>query len=189
MENQLSIDAQAVPDMRQVSSTVVYRNPWMSVREDEFVRPDGTGGVYGVVDKADFSLVIAEQDGCFHLVEQFRYPLGRRSWEFPMGGWPEGSTGTAEELARAELVEETGVTAGRWRHLGRLNEAGGFCSQSFDAFHATELTAGEHRREESEVDMVHALVPESEFRTMITDGRIFDAATISAYALLLLVRS
>ena len=174
--------------MRQISSKQVYASPWMSVREDVFERPDGSRGVYGVVDKADFAVVIAEQDGCFHLVEQFRYPTQRRSWEFPMGGWPSGKTGTAAELAAAELVEETGVTAGVWRHLGRLTNSNGFCSQGMDVFHATDLTAGEHRREDTEQDMVHALVPESEFRQMIFQGRITDSETICAYGLFVMHR-
>ena len=65
-----------------------------------------------------------------------------------------------------------------------MHEAGGFCSQGFTVFHATELTPGSARREDSEADMVHALVAEAEFRSMIADGRIVDAATIAAYALL-----
>lgn len=179
----------AQPEMRRVSSTVVYANPWMTVREDTLVRPDGSSGIYGVVDKPDFAVVIAEQDDCFHLVEQFRFALDRRSWEFPQGGWPPGHDGgTPLELAVSELAEETGVRAATWRHIGRWHHAGGFCSQGFDLFHATDLTPGEHAREESESDMVHALIPTHEFRAMILDGRIIDAVTIAAYALLDLTR-
>ena len=161
----------------------------MTVREDLFVQADGEQALYGVVDRDDFAVVIAESDGAFHLVEQFRYPIGRRSWEFPMGTWPVGHTGPAEDLARAELAEETGLTAATWRRLGgRLHEAPGFCSQGFSVFHATDLTQGEHRREASETDMVSAAVPETEFRAMIADGRIIDGVTIAAYALLTLLR-
>jgi len=172
----------------QLTSTTVYRNAWMRVREDTYRRPDGSVGTYGVVDKADFAIVIAEEAGGFHLVEQFRYPIGRRAWEFPMGTWPPGRNGDLEELARQELLEETGLTASTWRALGpHLHEAGGFCSQGFRVFHATGLTPGPHRREESEADMVQALVDEAEFVRMVLDGRIVDAATIAAYALLRLV--
>lgn len=174
------------PDLRRLSSKVVYENPWMRVREDQFERADGTGGVYGVVDKPDFAIVLATQDGFFHLVEQFRYPIGRRSWEFPMGGWPPGGSGSALELAQAELREETGLTAGRWRALGHLHEAVGFCSQGFDIFHATDLTPGDHAREDTEADMVHRTFTEAEVRAMIVDGTIVDAATIAAYGLWLL---
>src|ERR687887_82863 len=33
---------------RTLSSRQVYDNPWISVREDEVVRPDGRPGIYGV---------------------------------------------------------------------------------------------------------------------------------------------
>ena len=36
-------------------STQVYANPWMVVREDVIRRPDGSTGVYGVIDTADIA--------------------------------------------------------------------------------------------------------------------------------------
>ncbi len=179
------MDAQA-PE--RLTSRIAYENPWLSVREDTFRRADGSVGLYGVVDKRDFALVIPEEgtgrERGFHLVEQYRYPIDRRSWEFPMGTWPPGATGGAPELARAELREETGLTADRWRRLGYLHHAPGFCSQGFDVFHATGLTAGDHDREQSEADMVTRFVPETEFVAMVADGTIFDGATLAAYLLL-----
>ena len=170
---------------RQLSTRTVYRNNWMRLREDTFAQQDGYIATYAVVDKTDFALVIAETNGAFHLVEQFRYPIGRRSWEFPMGTWPAGHSGSIEELARRELLEETGITAASWRRVGpHLHDAPGFCSQGFDVFHATDLTEGDHAREATEADMVSALVPEAEFVEMIRDGRIVDSPTITAYALL-----
>lgn len=44
--------------MEQISSRVVYRNPWMTVREDEVRRADGSPGIYGVVEKPDFALTL-----------------------------------------------------------------------------------------------------------------------------------
>ncbi|MTD16574.1 ADP-ribose pyrophosphatase [Nakamurella sp. YIM 132087] len=175
--------------MRTLSSTLVFRSPWLQFREDRFVRRDGSRGTYGVVDKPDFAVVIAEENGCFHLVEQYRYAIGRRSWEFPMGGWPVGSPGgSALELARAELAEETGYTAEHWEHLGHLQSALGFCSQGFDIYRATGLTPGEPSREESEADMVHRVVTETEFRAMIGSGEIVDSVTLACYARLQLHR-
>src|SRR5690606_41318063 len=46
------------PITKTLASTVVYRNPWMTVREDHVERPDGSRGIYGVVDKPDFALII-----------------------------------------------------------------------------------------------------------------------------------
>ena len=174
--------------MRTTGSREVYRNRWIRVREDAVERDDGSTGVYGVVEKPHFGLVLpAERDG-FWLVEQFRHPLGRRAWEFPQGTWTAGEDGTAEELARAELAEETGLRAAQLRHLGHLDLAPGLSTQEFDVWLATGLTRGPTAREATEADMRHAFVPETELRAMIRDGRFTDAPSLAAYSLLLLDR-
>ena len=43
----------------RVASREVYRNPWMIVREDDVRRQDGSAGIYGVIDKPTYALVIA----------------------------------------------------------------------------------------------------------------------------------
>jgi 8-oxo-dGTP pyrophosphatase MutT (NUDIX family) len=174
--------------VRTTSSREVYANPWIRVREDAIEHDDGTPGIYGVVERADFAIALpAERDG-FWLVEQFRQPLGRRSWEFPQGTWSAGSSGTAEDLARAELVEETGLRAGTVRHLGHLDLAPGLSTQEFDVYLATDLTPGPTDREATEGDMRVAFVTEAELRRMIRDGRFTDSPSVAAYGLLLLDR-
>ncbi|MBB3677238.1 NUDIX domain-containing protein [Modestobacter versicolor] len=174
--------------MRATSSREVYRNPWIRVREDAIERDDGSTGIYGVVERDHFGLVIpAERDG-FWLVEQYRHPLGRRSWEFPQGTWPAGHDGAADDLARAELAEETGLRAAELRHLGHLDLAPGLITQEFDVWLAAGLTQGPTAREETEADMRTAFVPETEFRAMVRDGRFTDGPSLAAYSLLLLSR-
>jgi 8-oxo-dGTP pyrophosphatase MutT (NUDIX family) len=175
--------------VRTTSSREVYRNPWIRVREDVLERDDGSAGLYGVVERPDFGLVIpAERDG-FWLVEQFRYPLGRRCWEFPQGTWSDGDGGSAEQLARAELAEETGLRATDLRHLGHLDLAPGMSDQGFDVWLATGLATGPTAREATESDMRQRFVSESELRQLIRDGRFTDGPSLAAYSLLLLERS
>ena len=174
--------------VRTISSREVYRNAWLSVREDEVARADGSTGIYGVVDKPDFALVIPQDLDGFWLVEQFRYPVGRRAWEFPQGSWGAGARGSTSDLARSELAEETGLRAGQLRHLGHLYGAYGFCSQGFDVYLATDLQIGAVDREVTEQDMVHRAMSEQEFRRMIQTGQIIDGATLAAYSLLLMDR-
>lgn len=174
--------------MRTTSSREVYRNPWIRVREDDVEWPDGSAGIYGVVEKPHFGLVIpAERDG-FWLVEQYRYPLGRRAWEFPQGTWTAGDSGTAEELARAELEEETGLRADVLRHLGHLDLAPGLMTQEFDVWLASGLTHGQPRREATEADMREQWVSEADLAEMIREGRLTDSPSLAAYALLQLSR-
>jgi ADP-ribose pyrophosphatase len=172
-----------VPDIRQLYTREIYRNAWLRLREDEVEFADGSSGDYAVVDKDDFVVVLAEADGGFWLVQQFRYPVGSRQWEFPQGGWPAGRSGTVEELAAAELAEETGLRAGTFTHLGRLFAAYGYSSQSFDVFRATELTAGTPDREVSEQDMVHRWFEEAEVRGMIARGEFADSHSVAALML------
>ena len=172
--------------VRRVSTREVYRNRWMALREDEIRRPDGSAGIYSVVDKPDFALVIpAEPDG-FHLVEQYRYPVGGRYWEFPQGTGPAGTAPEPAALARAELAEETGLRAERLELLGHLHCAYGMSSQGFDVFLATGLTPGPTAREASEQDMRQCRVSRAGFEELVRSGRITDDSTLAAYALLLM---
>jgi 8-oxo-dGTP pyrophosphatase MutT (NUDIX family) len=172
--------------VRTTSSREVYRNNWIRVREDVIERPDGSIGIYGVVEKPHFALVLPKENDGFWLVEQFRHPVARRSWEFPQGTWSQGGDGSAEELARAELAEETGLRAENLRHLGHLDLAPGLSTQEFDVWLATGLTSGPTAREATEADMQQVFVSETELRERIRDGRFTDAPSLAAYSLLLL---
>lgn len=172
--------------IQQVSSVEVYRNNWMAVREDGIRRPDGSAGVYGVVDKPDYALIIPMDGDRLHLVEQFRYPLGLRRREFPQGTAPDLADEPPLELAARELREETGLIAGTMTELGLLDVAPGMSSQRGRVFLATELSEGPHEREREEQDMRTAWFPRDEFEKLVARGEITDAQSIAAYTLLLL---
>lgn len=111
-------------DIEKLARRTVYKNRWMKVHEDSVRFPDGSEGIYGVVDKEDFTLIVPRHDdGHYQLVQQFRYPVGGRYWEFPQGSW-ETKPGTApEKVALGELEEETGFTTKSLTKLGHLFES------------------------------------------------------------------
>ncbi|MGF6884871.1 8-oxo-dGTP pyrophosphatase MutT (NUDIX family) [Nocardia sp. GAS34] len=176
--------------IKTLSSRVVYENPWLSLREDRIEQTDGSRGLYSVIDKPDFALVIPmENQGSiagFHLVEQYRYPVQARSWEFPAGSFPYGVTGSPQEMAAAELAEETGLTAGRLERLGYLHCANGMSGQGVHVFLATDLAQGEPNREHTEQDMRQRWFPRSEVEEMLRSGVITDGPSLAAYLLLTL---
>lgn len=174
------------PALRQLSTKLVYENPYMRVVEDEIERLDGSRGLYSVIEKPDFALVLPYENNGFWLIEQFRYPVRVRSWEFPQGTFGQGKTGTAEELAATELAEETGFTAGRLESLGYLNCAIGMTGQGFRVFLATELTHGEPHREIEEQDMRQQWFARADLEKLIRTGGITDDSTVAAYGLWLL---
>ena len=170
--------------IRTVSTRTAYENPWFSVRDDEVELADGSRRTFSVVDREDFAVVIPVDDGGFHLVEQYRYATERRSWEFPSGSFPPGASGTPEEMARAELREETGFTAGRLERLGHLHAANGTMRQGFDVFLATDLTPGPTDRETTEQDMRQEWFSRADLDRMIADGTLTCGNTLAAYSLL-----
>ncbi|HEU5470040.1 MAG TPA: NUDIX hydrolase [Actinophytocola sp.] len=172
--------------MEALDSRQVYQNAWMTVREDAIRRPDGSAGVYGVVDKPDYALVLPYDGARFMLVEQFRYPLGLRRWEFPQGTAPHRADTDPVQLAARELREETGLAARCIEEIGLLDVAPGMSSQRGRVFLATGLTEGPPQREHEEQDMRCAWFSRTELETMITHADITDAQSIAAYTLLLL---
>jgi 8-oxo-dGDP phosphatase len=169
-----------------VATREVYRTNWLTVREDDIRRPDGSLGIYSVVDKPAYALVIPYDRDRFRLVEQFRYPLGMRRWEFPQGTAPDLVDAEPFELAARELREETGLRAGSLVELGLLDVAPGMSSQRGRVFLATGISEGEPDREHEEQDMRSAWFSRAEVEMMIRSGEITDAQSIAAFALFLL---
>ena len=172
------------PDVRQLASRVVYENPWMRVTEDDVQRRDGSIGQYGVVHSPDFVLVIPFDGERYHLVEQYRYPVGARRWEFPQGSVASSDSLTPEEQAAVELAEETGLRADRLEHLGFLHHGYGRSTNGFHAFYATALTPGPAERETEEQDMRSGAFTLDEVWSLVEDGSMTDAASLAALALL-----
>jgi 8-oxo-dGTP pyrophosphatase MutT (NUDIX family) len=174
-------------ETRTLASQTVYENRWMRVREDRVRRPDGSDGIYGVVEKPDFALIVPmADDGGLWVVEQFRYPVGARFSEFPQGSWEGEAEVDPEQLARGELREETGLRAGSLRRLGRLYQAYGYSSQSLDVWLATDLRQGPADRSPEEQGMQAFKLSRDEWQSRLADGRVRDAASVAAYGLVLL---
>jgi 8-oxo-dGTP pyrophosphatase MutT (NUDIX family) len=179
--------AEPEPEIRTLSSRFVYADNWTRLRRDEIERSDGSRGTYAVVERDNFALIVPAARGGFHLVEEYRHPLGRRGWSFPQGSFPKGGKGgTSEELARTELAQETGLRAARLVPLGTLAVAHGMSSQYGEHWLATELTQGETDLEPEELGLRHEWVGRADFEAMTRDGRIVDTSTLAAYALLLM---
>lgn len=170
--------------IKTISSREVYRNPWTSVREDVIERANGQRGIYGVIDKDPACIVVpldVTAEGEFvYLVEQFRYTVGERHWEFPQGGW-ETAEVVPEVLARGELKEETGLTAERMTRLSTLQIAYGVMNQKQHVFLAEGLTPGEAEPDAEENDLVRRRVSVAEFEAMVMDGTIVDNCSVAAW--------
>ncbi len=175
-----------MPFIERLASREIYHNSWMALREDDIRFPDGTSGIYSVVDKPDYALVLPYDGDRFRLVEQYRYPLGARCWEFPQGTAPDRAHLEPAALAERELREETGLRAASFEALGRIETAPGLTSQRGWVFLATGITEGEPDREHEEQGMRDAWFSRTDVEQMIRSGVIADAQSLAAYGLFLL---
>jgi len=139
-----------------------------------------------VVDSPDIALIIPAENDQLHLVEQYRYPVAGRRWEFPSGSDDQQLDVDAAALAARELREETGLVASRLTQLGTLDVAPSMFSQRCRVFLATGLTHGAPQRELEEQCMRSAWFTRPDVERMINDGTITDAKSTAAYTLLLL---
>ncbi|MFZ2101405.1 MAG: NUDIX hydrolase [Oricola sp.] len=172
-------------DIETKSSRVVYENQWMRVREDEISRRDGSRGIYGVVEKPDFAVIVPVEDDCrLHLVEQFRYPVGGRYWELPQGAWEEDPQADPLTVARGELLEETGLVSEEVLHAGYLFQGYGYSTQGYHIFVARGLNRAQAELSREEQDLLTAPFSLAEIEEMITSGRIKDATTVAVLGLL-----
>jgi 8-oxo-dGTP pyrophosphatase MutT (NUDIX family) len=172
-----------VPAPRVTSSRVVYENRWMRLHEDRLERTDGTPGLYAWVEKPPGALIVPLEDDHVWLVEQYRHPVRGRYWDLPQGAWEDAPDAPAEQLARGELAEETGLRARTIERLGTLFFAYGLLDQRFDVWLATGLEPGEPAREPTEQDLRCARFPVAELEAMIRRGEITDAASVAAWHL------
>ena len=162
-----------------LDSRVVYENPWMRVREDNVIRPDGKKGIYGVVETHIATGVIAltEQKEVY-LVGQYRYPTQCYSWEIVEGGTDSHETPLA--AAQRELREEAGITARDWSELGgEVHLSNCITAEVARLFLATGLGEVPASPEGTEVLEVRK-VPLVRALQMVDDGEVVDAVSIIA---------
>lgn len=158
----------------------VYANQWITVTEDDVVRPDGTDGIYGVVEvrnDAVFVVAMTDDDEVL-LVTIDRHTVGT-SVEVPAGG-----TDGEQPLvaARRELLEETGHEAAEWREIGRMTALNGICRAAEVVYLATGLrhvASVDGSQAEEGISAVRA-VPFAETIRMVAEGEITDGETIAA---------
>ena len=168
------------------SSKAIYQNPWISVREDQVVRPNSSEGIYGVVSMHNkaVGVVPLHDDGTITLVGQWRYSMSGYSWEIPEGGCPANEEPI--DCAVREMQEETGLIAQNIVSLGgEVHLSNSVTDERGYLFLATGLTQSDAMPEDTEELLVRR-VPLSEAVEMVVRGEITDG--LSVIALLLLDR-
>lgn len=102
------------------NSKIIYKNPWIKVREDKVIRPDKKYGIFGVVEqKAGVSIIPLNEEGNVYLTKEYKYAVGHISIEAISGGIDKDEDKL--QAAKRELKEETGFIAKKWKYLGAID--------------------------------------------------------------------
>lgn len=168
---------------KTLASKVVHKNRWYQVRQDDILRHDNSRSRYFSIVSDPFVIICAltsDRKGVT-MVKNWRYPVRRYLWEFPMG-WRE-SNETPLMAAKRELAEETGLQAKTWRSLGWFYLAPGISTQRGYMFAAERVTKAKKAAPDGEVAGM-AVVSLGKLRTLLKQKAVLDAPTrLTAQAL------
>ncbi len=157
----------------------IYDNPWINITEFQVINPSGNPGIYGQVHFKNKAIGVLPLDENLntYLVGQFRFPLKQYSWEIPEGGGP--LAGEPLDSAKRELLEETGLKAGKWMEIQRMYLSNSVCDEEAIIYLAQNLEQFEAEPEETEQLTIKKL-PFEEVYQMVCRGEITDAITVAA---------
>jgi len=187
----MSTRPSAEPDpagFRRVGERSVHQGYVWSVAVADFTDPDGgtftrdivrSPGAVGVVP-----LVFdAEGNPSVVLVSQYRPPYERTIIEIP-AGMRDVAGEEPIAVARRELIEEAGLSAGQLDLLTEIYPSPGMTDSVTSIFLATDCTAVEFDRQGPEEDHMELLhLPLADAIAMVIAGEIADAKTVVALLL------
>lgn len=156
-----------------------FENDWFAVDRHQVIHPDGQEGFYTVVrpHKLAVGVLPIEENGRVHLVGQWRFAVGRYSWEMPAGGAEPGEPALA--CARRELEEEAGIIAARFEEILSFDLSNSITDERGVVFLATGLTPGAANPDGTEV-LKRRTARFGEVLERVADGRIRDGFTVAA---------
>ena len=157
----------------------IYANNWIEVTHFNVINPSGNEGVYGKVHFKNLAIgiVAVDEDLNTYLVGQFRFPLGKYTWEIPEGGCPLNENPLL--AAKRELLEETGLKAERWQVLGTTELSNSVTDETGIFYVAMELSQHQAQPEETEDLQIKKISLYKVFE-MVDEGEITDAMSVLA---------
>jgi len=165
----------AVP-WEQKATRQIYRNPWISLREDLVELPDGRTTIYGVVTCGECVGILPFLDpNTVLMIKQYRYVAKRATWEMPTGGMHAGES--RQEAAQRELAEEIGYQAGKLTWLSTFHTSKSVVDETAHLFLGEDLIKVQLPPDDTEFIEVRPL-PFEEVLQMVLRSEITDAMTV-----------
>lgn len=164
--------------MKRIDRKLKYQGSLIPVYTDTIELPNGKCVEWDYIDHNGAAAVVPVlEDGRILMVRQYRNTLDRITLELPAGKKDEkGEPGI--ECAMRELEEETGYSSESLEWILNLSSWIAFTNEIIEIFVATNLKKTQQHLDEDEFVDVEAYTV-NELKTMIFEGKIEDAKTIS----------
>lgn len=166
---------------------ILVDDPYYLIIRDLVEFPDGRiRGYIRFINKASLEggeavAILPVYKGKIILLRNFRHATRDWELEIPRGYGENGIS--AEDNARKELLEETGLSAHKLIRLGILHTDTAVRSSPAILFYAEIIKLKEFDLETEEVISNIILFSQTQFENMIKQGNIKDAFSISAYSM------
>ncbi|MBP3513827.1 MAG: NUDIX hydrolase [Elusimicrobiales bacterium] len=158
----------------KISSKLLYKGV-LNVRLDGVKLLNGNTSTRIYFEHHGASGILPVEDGHVYLVQQYRYPIRQVTWEIPAGKREKGQSFLA--CARAELKQETGLTAKSLKEALVFHPCNAFSDEEQHLYVATGLKRGKDCPDEDEFLNVQKFPLEKAYK-MVEKGEITDAKTI-----------
>ena len=165
---------------RLLSHKTLLQSRVFYVRKEKWSTPDGEIERDTVIHPGAVAIVPVDAKGNILMILQFRPAAGEWMLEIPAGTLEKGESPL--KCAKRELIEETGYSAKKWKKLGSIYTAPGFCSEVIHLFQASDLKPAFAEQDEDE-HIELAAMSKQNVRKAVMSGKVHDGKSVSALAL------
>jgi len=158
-------------------------SPWAELIEKEVqFKPDAAAEVYHCVTQAAYvGMFVRTAGGQIPIIRQYRPSIEEYTWELPAGTVDPGES--ADEAARRELLEETGLISDEMLYLGKfLPDTGRIQADAYAYYVTTPVQAPRRVAEEG---LTLRYVDHLELKQMIVSGEFRHSVHLAIYAAVL----
>ena len=145
---------------------------WVKVRKDAVELPNGQHieDFYAITINEAAAIVALDDDGNIILKKEYRHCYGRDLIEIPAGGFERGEEGL--EVAKRELLEETGYVSDDWQFIGRTVESSAKLTNYMHIYFADHCrkVSGQHLDATEEIEVL--VMPLEQAVSMVMDNEI-----------------
>jgi 8-oxo-dGTP pyrophosphatase MutT (NUDIX family) len=160
-----------------ISSREVYKNPWMSLREDIVIK-DWKEWLFGVTTYWEGTAILAlDDENNVYLVEEYKYALGREDINLPGGSTDPGESPLI--TAKRELHEELGIEARDWTSLWHIHPLTTIVSQTEYLFLARGISFVDKPADTWEETKL-LKIPYTQALQMVMNSEITHGASVAA---------